>query len=40
MESSIIHAQGLSRRYGSTIALDSVDLDVPAGRINDDYGTL
>ena len=33
MESSIIHAQGLSRRYGSTIALDSVDLDVPAGRI-------
>ena len=33
MESSIIYAQGLSRRYGSTIALDSVDLDVPAGRI-------
>jgi len=33
MESSIIRAQGLSRRYGSTIALDSVDLDIPAGRI-------
>jgi len=33
MESSIIHAQGLSRRYGSTIALDNVALDVPAGRI-------
>ena len=33
MESSIIYAKGLSRRYGSTIALDGVDLDVPAGRI-------
>jgi len=33
MESSIIRAQALSRRYGSTIALDSVDLNVPAGRI-------
>jgi len=33
MESSIIRAQGLSRRYGSTVALDNVDLDIPAGRI-------
>jgi len=28
-----IHARNLSRRYGSTVALDDVDLDVPAGRI-------
>src|SRR6056297_565878 len=33
MESSIIRAQGLSRHYGSTIALDNIDLDIPAGRI-------
>ncbi|MFO7762388.1 MAG: ABC transporter ATP-binding protein [Wenzhouxiangellaceae bacterium] len=33
MEQSIIHARGLSRRYGSTVALDNVDLTVPAGRI-------
>jgi len=33
MESSIIRARGLGRRYGKTVALDGVDLDVPAGRI-------
>jgi ABC-2 type transport system ATP-binding protein len=33
MEPNIIRAQGLSRRYGNTVALDHVDLDVPAGRI-------
>lgn len=33
MESNIIHARSLSRRYGSTVALDHVDLDVPSGRI-------
>jgi len=33
MESNIIHARSLSRRYGSTVALDHVDLDVPGGRI-------
>jgi ABC-2 type transport system ATP-binding protein len=33
MEPKIIRAQGLTRRYGSTVALDHVDLDVPAGRI-------
>ncbi|MFU8821270.1 MAG: ABC transporter ATP-binding protein [Gammaproteobacteria bacterium] len=29
----VIRAQGLTRRYGSTLALDSVDLEIPAGRI-------
>jgi ABC-2 type transport system ATP-binding protein len=29
----VIRAQGLSRRYGSTVALDSVDFEIPAGRI-------
>jgi len=33
MEPSTIQARGLSRRYGSTVALDSVDLNVPTGRI-------
>src|SRR6056297_2517687 len=33
MEPSIIRAEGLSRSYGSNVALDDVDLDVPAGRI-------
>ncbi|MBS3743518.1 MAG: ABC transporter ATP-binding protein [Wenzhouxiangellaceae bacterium] len=33
MEPSTIHARGLSRHYGSTVALDNVDLTVPAGRI-------
>ncbi len=31
--SSVIHARGLSKRYGSKRALDAVDLDVDAGRI-------
>jgi ABC-2 type transport system ATP-binding protein len=30
---AVIHAQGLSRRYGSTVALDGVDLEIPPGRI-------
>jgi ABC-2 type transport system ATP-binding protein len=29
----MIRAQGLSRRYGSTVALDNVDFEIPAGRI-------
>jgi ABC-2 type transport system ATP-binding protein len=29
----VIRAQGLTRRYGATVALDGVDLDIPAGRI-------
>jgi len=29
----IISARGLSKRYGRAIAVDNVDLDVPAGRI-------
>ncbi|MGK7294339.1 MAG: ABC transporter ATP-binding protein [Candidatus Wenzhouxiangella sp. M2_3B_020] len=33
MEPSIIRAHDLTRRYGSNVALDHVDLDVPAGRI-------
>ena len=33
MEPNIIRAQSLTRRYGSNVALDHVDLDVPAGRI-------
>jgi len=33
MESNVIRARALTRRYGSTVALDGVDLDVPAGRI-------
>ncbi|MDX1626165.1 MAG: ABC transporter ATP-binding protein [Wenzhouxiangellaceae bacterium] len=28
-----IYAENLSRRYGSTVALDSIDLNVPSGRI-------
>jgi ABC-type multidrug transport system ATPase subunit len=28
-----IHAEGLVKRFGSTIALDGVDLDVPAGSV-------
>jgi len=30
---SMIHAEGLTKRYGDTVALDGVDLDVPAGSI-------
>jgi ABC-2 type transport system ATP-binding protein len=29
----VIRAQGLTRRYGSTVALDGIDLEIPAGRI-------
>jgi ABC-2 type transport system ATP-binding protein len=31
--STVIRAQGLSRRYGSTVALDNVDFEIPSGRI-------
>ena len=30
---TVIRAQGLSRSYGSTVALDNVDFEIPAGRI-------
>ncbi len=30
---SMIHAEGLEKRYGETVALAGVDLDVPAGAI-------
>ena len=30
---AIISARGLSKRYGRTLAVDKVDLDIPAGRI-------
>lgn len=32
-QAAVIHAAGLSRRYGKTIALDHTSFDVPAGRI-------
>jgi ABC-2 type transport system ATP-binding protein len=31
--STVIRAQGLSRRYGSTVALDNVDFEIESGRI-------
>ena len=31
--STVIRAQGLSRRYGSTVALDNVDFEIRSGRI-------
>jgi ABC-2 type transport system ATP-binding protein len=31
--SNIIEARGLSKRYGRTLAVDNIDLDIPAGRI-------
>ena len=31
--STVIRAQGLSRRYGSTVALDNVDFEIHSGRI-------
>ncbi len=31
--SAVIHAKGLSKRYGSTIALDAVDFEIERGRI-------
>ena len=30
---NIVRARGLTKRYGATLALDHVDLDIPAGRI-------
>ena len=30
---SMIHAEGLTKRYGETVALAGIDLDVPAGSI-------
>jgi len=30
---SVVQARGLSKRYGSTVALDNVDLDIQPGRI-------
>ncbi len=32
-ENTIITATGLSKRYGEVLALDNVDLEVPAGSI-------
>lgn len=32
-DAKVIHARGLEKSYGSTIALDNVDLDIAAGRI-------
>jgi len=29
----VIRAKGLARRYGSTVALDGIDFEIPAGRI-------
>jgi ABC-2 type transport system ATP-binding protein len=31
--SAIVHARGLRKRYANTVALDSVDFDIEAGRI-------
>src|SRR3954462_3258767 len=31
--SAVVHARGLSKRYGATVALDNVNLDIEAGRI-------
>lgn len=33
MSGAIVSARGLSKRYGSTVALDNVNLDIEAGRI-------
>jgi len=29
----VIHARGLTKRYGRTVAVDHIDLDIPPGRI-------
>jgi len=29
----VIHARGLTKRYGGTVAVDHIDLDIPPGRI-------
>jgi len=31
--SSIISARGLTKRYGRTVAVDNIDIDIPSGRI-------
>jgi ABC-2 type transport system ATP-binding protein len=31
--SAVIHAKGLSKRYGTTIALDAIDFEIESGRI-------
>ncbi|HZP64992.1 MAG TPA: ABC transporter ATP-binding protein [Rudaea sp.] len=31
--SAVVHARGLSKRYGATVALDNVNLDIEPGRI-------
>ena len=33
MSANVIEARGLTKRYGRTVAVDHVDLDIPAGRI-------
>jgi ABC-type multidrug transport system ATPase subunit len=33
MTNSMIEAHGLTKRFGATVALDGIDLDVPAGSI-------
>ncbi|MDQ3600877.1 MAG: ATP-binding cassette domain-containing protein, partial [Actinomycetota bacterium] len=33
MTEILARAVGVTRRYGATVALDSVDLDIPAGRL-------
>ncbi|MGB2790658.1 MAG: ATP-binding cassette domain-containing protein, partial [Dokdonella sp.] len=31
--SAVVHARGLSKRFGTTVALDSIDFEVASGRI-------
>src|SRR5438445_13286454 len=33
METAAIRAEGLSKRFGSVVALDGIDLEVPAGTV-------
>src|SRR4029078_1040274 len=37
MNAEAISARGLTRRFGAKVAVDHIDLDIPAGRI---YGLL
>ena len=30
---NVIEARGLTKRYGRTVAVDNIDLTIPAGRI-------
>jgi ABC-type multidrug transport system ATPase subunit len=32
-DEAVIRAQGLTKRYGATVAVDHIDLDVRAGEI-------